>query len=222
MLFCFPSAPRVGINFHPIAEPRHDQNLINWPGSGEFPPEAVYFPTAAAASALLPAFPAISAALPACQSQISLMGCWGKRQMRRQLVTRLHTNYRCKSHLIENNLKWYRHWRGASCRHRWQTLFLSIYPSVFNATDSLTWAPHLRFTHKGHVQGLLPLRAKCLCLARIKGINQIASAQSAIREAFHFICQLKALQELMPESCKLHMEKHAYWPYFNASKSNSY
>lgn len=38
MLFCFPSAPRVGINFHPIAEPRHDQNLINWPGSGEFPP----------------------------------------------------------------------------------------------------------------------------------------------------------------------------------------
>jgi len=71
----------------------------------------------------------------------------------------------------------------------WNSFHSSGIPLIFNASSSPAF-----HTHKGHVRGLLALRAKCLCLARIKDINQIASAQSAIREAFHFICQLKALR----------------------------
>lgn len=42
---------RTRFNSHAIASPRHDQNLINWPGFEEFASEAVYFPLAATASA---------------------------------------------------------------------------------------------------------------------------------------------------------------------------
>jgi len=105
---------KAGINLQAIAFPRHDQNLINWSGFEEFASEAVYFPLAATASAFL--YPAISGipAFPGMSITNQFDGL-ARGKSGGQLVTRLHTNYRCKSHLIENNLKWYRHWHGASC-----------------------------------------------------------------------------------------------------------
>lgn len=133
------------------------------------------------------------------------------------MPARLHTNYRCKSHLIENNLKWYRslppststsicssdsdslrHVAGLSLRLR---LSLRLSVSVSQCCCRQVALFYFAFTcTKGpnHVHTLLPLRANCLCWP-IKDINQIASVQSAqfsIQQAplwrtFHFIFSQK-------------------------------
>lgn len=199
---------RTRFNSHAIASPRHDQNLINWPGFEEFASEAVYFPLAATASAFpFQPFPQHSQHV----NHKSVWWAWAGKPGG-QLVTRLHTNYRCKSHLIENNLKWYRHWQGASRRLRWNSFQSSRILLAFNATSPAfctqrACAGFIAFTCKMFVFGAHK-RYKPNCFSSIGNSRSIS---------FHL--PAKSVQELRSASRTL-ARAHRKMAYL-ASKFNS-